>query len=184
MSSPDRKTARLRWARVSLPGARYFLTVCTQDRASFLTQPKASADVRYALNTLQSHGDIEVLAASLMPDHLHVLFTLGVRLSVGQVMAKLKTLSQDQGRAAWRWQQDGFEHRLRPGEKIEDYGFYIFMNPYCARVLPLTETWPGWICPEPTHFAFTAHLTPSGAPPTEWLEQSDQIAARITTGSA
>lgn len=183
MSSPDRKTARLRWARVSLPGARYFLTLCTQDRASVLTQAKAAVDVRAALHTLQSHGDAEVLAASLMPDHLHVLFTLGARLSMGQVMAKLKTLSRDKGRVSWRWQQDGFEHRLRPEEAIEDYGFYIFMNPYRARLLPMSETWPGWICPEPARFAFTAHLSSSGAPPTEWLEQSDVIAARITNGS-
>lgn len=183
MSSPDRKTARMRWTRVSIPGARYFLTLCTQDRASVLTEAKTGADVRAALHTLHSLGDAEVLAASLMPDHLHVLFTLGARLSVGQVMAKLKAFSRDKGRASWRWQQDGFEHRLRPGEAIEDYGFYIFMNPYRARLLPMTGTWPGWICPEPARFSFTAHLNPPGTPPAEWLEQSDKIAARITTGS-
>jgi putative transposase len=183
MSSPERKTARMRWARVSIPGARYFLTLCTQNRVGVLMQEKTADDVRAALHTLQSFGDAEVLAAALMPDHLHVLFTLGERLSVGQVMAKLKTLARDKGRASWHWQQDGFEHRLRPDEAIEDYGFYIFINPYRARLLLMTEAWPGWICPEPARFRFTAHLIPSGAPPAEWLEQSDQVAARITTGS-
>ena len=183
-SSPplDRKTARMRWGRVSLPGARYFLTLCTQTRANVLTQVQAASDVRSALDTLQSDGDAEVLAASLMPDHLHVLFTLGARLSVGQVMAKLKALSRNKGQASWRWQQDGFEHRLRPDEAVEDYAFYLFMNPYRARLLPMTELWVGWICPEPTRFKFPAHLNPQGTPPAEWLDDCNEIAVRITTG--
>ena len=181
MPLPERQTDRLHRGRISVPGARYFLTLCTQDRTPVLTSSHASDLTFAALHTL--HGtDAELLAATLMPDHVHVLFTLGERLTLGQVMGKFKTLARDQGRAAWRFQADGFEHRLRPKESAEDYGFYIFMNPYRANLRPLSQAWPWWVCPEPTRFRFFQHLTPGGTPPPEWLVEAETVAARIFTG--
>ncbi len=132
MPLPQRKTARLRSGRVSVAGATYFVTLCTQARAAVLTQSETGAKVLETLRELHVAGDAEILAATIMTDHAHLLFTLGVRLRFGQVVAKCKTLARDCGRAAWRRQEDGFEHRLRPPESAEDYAFYIFMNPYCA----------------------------------------------------
>ena len=181
MPLPERQTHRLQWGRVSVPGARYFLTLCTQDRIPVLTSSSASDQVLAALHTL--HGtDAELLTATLMPDHVHVLFTLGERLTLGQVMGKFKTLARNRGRALWRWQEDGFEHRLRPEESAEDYGFYIFMNPYRANLWPLSQAWPWWVCPEPTRFRFFQHLAPDGTPPSEWLGEAETVAARISTG--
>ena len=126
---PLRKTHHLRRGRVSLPGGRYFLTLCTHARQPVFAQEPEVRRVASALHAIHADGDIDLLAATVMPDHVHLLFILGQRLSLGQVMAKLKNLTRDGGMVSWRWQEDGFEHHLRPHETTEDYGFYIFMQP-------------------------------------------------------
>jgi putative transposase len=142
MPLPQRKTARLRWGRITAAGADYFATLCTHARAPILTNDTIAIRLLDALRQMHREVDIHLLAATIMPDHVHLLFTLGERLSYGRVIAKFKTLGRDQGRADWRWQKDGFEHQLRPHEKMEDYGFYVFMNPYRAGLIATCERWP------------------------------------------
>lgn len=127
-------------------------------------------------------GDIELLAATVMPDHVHLLFTLGSRLRVGQVMGKFKSLARDMGKVPWQWEQDGFEHQVRAFESIQDYAFYILMNPYRAGLCPLTAIWPWWLCPNPGVFRFMTALEQGNAVPSTWLGLSDQIAVRLDTG--
>ena len=180
---PERQTARLRRGRVSLPSTRYFLTLCTHGREPVLTDPICAERLLAAWGALQGAGDLVLLAATVMPDHVHALFVLGDRLPLGRVMAKYKALARDLGRVNWRWQQNGFEHRLRENEDSADYGFYIFMNPYRARLIKPSEFWPWWLCPEPSRFAFLGHLI-NGCPPIEWFERVEQIALRIASGES
>jgi putative transposase len=178
----DRKTPRLRLGRISSAGAIYFITVCTKRRAPILARYGTGSRVTETLLSMHTSGDVKLTAATLMPDHAHLLFTLGERLEVGQVMGKFKTKSRDQGRAAWHWQDDGFEHRLRPTEAVEDYGFYIFMNPYRAGLCPLAAPWPWWVCPNRLSLSFLSLLAPEDAVPKEWLGRCDEIAGRIAVG--
>ena len=132
-----------------------------------------------ALLALHAASDVELLAATIMPDHAHLLFALGARLTIGQVMAKFKTLARDGGHVTWHWQQDGFEHQLRTGESEEDYGFYVFMNPYRAQLLSTAQIWPWWVCPEPSQFLFLQQLNADGTPPPEWLDKIEDVANRV-----
>lgn len=179
---PNREPSRLRFGRASAPGACYFITVCTKGRAAILTAADTGLTVSASLQALHSSGDIRLLAATIMPDHAHLLFTLGTRLHVGQAMGKFKALARDLGKAPWGWQQDGFEHQIRNIESIEDYGFYIFMNPYRAGLCPMTTSWSWWLCPQPSVFRFLTALEQKSGVPAAWLGLSDQIAGRITTG--
>lgn len=182
MPPPNREMSRLRFGRTSAPGASYFITVCTKNRAAILTQTDNGQKVSGSLQTLHYSGDIRLLAATIMSDHAHLLFTLGMRLQVGQVMGKFKALARNLGEAPWRWQQDGFEHQVRNTESIEDYGLYIFMNPYRAGLCPLNKSWPWWLCPDPSRFRFPTALDQNPTVPVAWLGLSDQIAGKITTG--
>jgi REP element-mobilizing transposase RayT len=130
---------------------------------------------------LHRDGDATILAATIMPDHAHLLFVLGGRLSLGQLQAKLKTLARDRGRADWRWQEDAFEHKLRLRESTEDYGFYVFMNPYRAGLCGTSQRWPWWYCPDPTAFRFLRGLDTDGSLPAAWLVEAEQNEALITT---
>jgi putative transposase len=179
MAPPARHTARLRFGRISVPGATYFVTCCTKHRAPVLLESSTAAFARATMQAMHDTGDIALVAATIMPDHVHLLFTLGPRLQVGQIMGKFKSQTRDLGKIRWRWQDDGFEHRLRTVESIEDYGFYIYMNSYRAGLCPLTCPWTWWLCPQPSIFRFLAELTTTRTVPEAWLGLRDQIAARI-----
>jgi putative transposase len=176
-----RKTARLGFGRFSKPGANYFITFCTKNRDPILTTPAVAETIASAFSTLHPR-DITLFAATIMPDHVHLIFELGQRLQLGQVVGKFKTLARDSGRAIWRWQKDGFEHQVRNAESIEDYAFYIFMNPYRAGLCSLNNQWPGWICPNPGIFQFLDSRAPTQQVPAAWLELSDHLASRIAVG--
>jgi REP element-mobilizing transposase RayT len=178
---PVRKTERLRRGRLSVPEAVYFLTVCARRRAPILLREENNQCLRNAFGAMTG-DDAELLAATIMPDHAHLLFRLGRRLALGRVMAKFKTMARGGGRKAWHWQENGFDHRLRPDELAEHYAFYIFMNPYRAGLVPMAEAWPFWICPEPWRFLFPEHLDEKGVPPPEWLGEIEKIAPRLHTG--
>ena len=180
MSLQKRETSRLRFGRISRSSSSYFITVCTKNRVPILTQSDIGNRLIDVLLSMHASGDIALIASTLMPDHAHLLLTLGANLSIGQVMGKFKTKSRNQGRALWRWQDDGFEHQLRNHESVEDYGFYIFMNPYRAGLCPLGQAWRWWTCPNPVHFKFLRHLEPDPEVPSAWLDLSEEIADRIT----
>jgi putative transposase len=179
MTLPTRKTARLHWGRVSLTGAHYFVTACTHQRAPVLTEPTTTQKLHDVFKHLHASGDATFHATTIMPDHVHMLFTLGGRLTIGQLIGKFKALSRDHGRAGWKWQGDAFEHRLRTDESSEHYGFYIFMNPYAAGLCALSEVWPGWYCPDHGQFLFPTGLSETGTPPAEWLKTAEALKTKI-----
>lgn len=167
---PLRNTSALHRFRQSTPGARYFITCCTDGRQIGLTNPAQISTIHRVIAGLDECGDVETLAAPLMPDHFHWLFALGSRLTVGRVMARFKA----QTRAALaeqnlKWQRDFFEHRIRPDERVEAYGVYVFLNPYRAALVRPNENWSGWYCREFKVFEFTALLEEGGTPPPEWI---------------
>ena len=181
-AQPERKTSRLRFGRVSNPGAIYFITLCTKSCIPILNTPEVGKATLAALQSLHNSGDVAAIAATLVPDHFHLLLTLGNRLKIGQVMGKIKALSRSHGTATWRWQDDGFEHQPRSAEAIEDHGFYIFMNPYRAGLRHLTSSWPWWLCPQPSQLRFLTAFDQEKLVPPEWLGLSDKIESKITVG--
>ena len=168
-SLPQRRTGEMHKGRVSLTGARYFIT-CTVDRR--LPVLRQCSDVLdSALARLGRDGDITIQCGTIMPDHLHLCVTLNGRLSVGQVVGKMKTLTRaGLAQASARWQRDVFEHRLRPEERIDPYARYVFLNPYRGGLVALTERWPHWFCHDPSQCDFVELLDSEGCPPVEWIE--------------
>ena len=164
---PVRRTEDLRRGRTSSPSARYFVTCCAIRPCRTLTEPPLAAVILDFLQSLSTAGDIALLAATVMPDHLHVLLTLGGRLRLSRVIGKFKTQTRPAMLAHdAAWQANFFEHRLRPDEDAEPYARYVFMNPYRAGLLPRTEPWPWWRAEADFEFL---RLLPEGHPPAAWM---------------
>jgi REP element-mobilizing transposase RayT len=126
--------------------------------------------------------DGTILAVTVMPDHVHVLFGLGMRLTVGQCVGRWKSEVRRVSDHRAKAQRDFFEHRLRASELADDYGLYIFLNPYRAGLISVEEVWPGWWAPEPRLFWFWQHVNGDGTPPKEWLWLHDEQFEGIVVG--
>jgi putative transposase len=175
-------TERLHLGRASAPGAIYFATFVTADRVPWLVERRATAALLGVLGGWHAEGDGVVLAATVMPDHVHVLFELGSRLDIGRCISRWKTVGRKQAGYAGEWQRDFWEHRLRIDESWDDYGLYLFLNPYRAGLIAQNVVWPGWWAPDPKCFKFMELLGPQGEPPKEWIEWSDEKFADLVTG--
>lgn len=169
-----RRTDDLRKHRVSVMGARYFLTCCLSRPMTGLTNLPASRALRLTFDRLSEDGDWNLLAATIMPDHAHVLFVLGAKLPLNRMVAKLKACSTC---GTLRWQPNCFEHRLRPDDTASSYARYIFLNPYRAGLLPRRAIWSHWIIgTDGGNWDFIAKLEDGMFPPAEWLTQEEDIA--------
>ena len=176
-----RQTSALDAHRWSESGTAYFVTCRTRFRAAGLTTGAVASAIRGIVTLSDATGDTVTHAFTIMPDHLHWLFTLGSRLSLGRVIARLKAQSKDAMAAGGLdWQRDFFEHRLRTEEKIEHYGLYVFLNPYRAGLLSARGKWVHWWCSRSESFRFILRLNPDGTPPPEWI--GEPIPEGLATG--
>jgi len=148
MSRPVRKTADLLKGRISLPGARYFLTCNVAQRAQSFENPSARRTVLSVIESLTADHDWEPINACVMPDHFHLLCVwTGNHSSVSKTLGKAKTLIRRN--LGWKnllWQDNFFEHRLRPEECVERYALYLFLNPFRSRLIEPGGTWDGYRC--------------------------------------
>jgi len=170
---PIRRTSELHGHRWSAPGIRYFVTACTQGRRRGLDARQQTDLLIGSAKASDALGDTTTIALCIMSDHFHWLFELGQRLTLGRVVARMKAETRNHLAAdGLAWQRDFFEHRLRAEESAEDYGRYIFLNPYRAGLVAPNGSWPGWWCPRPELLRFTEHLDSGGAPPPEWIGEA------------
>ena len=170
MKTPRRRTPDLLKGRVSIPGARYFITVCLQRPGGDLAARPSTRDLAGIITALFVPPDAALLCATIMPDHVHLLLVLGPRLALARLIAKFKAHSQRVLPAGSAWQRNFFEHRLRADELANDYARYIFLNPYRKLLLNPNARWPLWILGNGADFDFLHQLEGDGCPPRPWLE--------------
>jgi len=159
----------LRRHRVSTPGANYFLTLCCEPRTPVLTATGIVDDLRTEISAIEVACYWTVRGAVIMPDHLHLLVGLGEALPLGRVVARLKTKTRPALIArSVTWQDNYFEHRLRPEDSCADVLRYLHLNPYRAGLLPAGEIYPHFWLGEEERGWFTA-LLDDGRPLATWL---------------
>lgn len=147
-----------------------------------MTIPRAREATLAVLHSWHAEKQGQVLAATVMPDHIHILIELGTRLTVGQTIARWKTEIRKRMEYAEDFQRDFWEHMLRENEDVEDYALYIFLNPYRAALLPTEKSWPGWWAPDVQRFGFTSALDEQGTPHQAWIDGHDERFGGLADG--
>jgi REP element-mobilizing transposase RayT len=176
----ERRTGDLHTHRWSAPGARYFVTCATAQRSGGLTAPSVGGHLMHEVMASDRDLDTETSAFVVMPNHVHWLFRMGARLSLGRTIAKFKSRTRSRLAAAGlAWQRDFYEHRLRFDENAEAYARYIFLNPYRAGLLPVKAVWPGWWTADPGALDFMGMLNPDGTPPEAWIGEAVQAGLAV-----
>src|SRR5260370_37875992 len=99
MGHPPRIPVWLRWEQPVI----YFVTICVANREPVLASERAFGAFKAAVAKLQHWT---VLAAVLMPDHLHVIAspTDTRDAKLGNFSAALKRWIRRELKAAWNWQ--------------------------------------------------------------------------------
>jgi REP element-mobilizing transposase RayT len=180
VSNQARRTSDLHTHRWSATGARYFITSCTHERRRGLATADVITALLTAVQSSDSLGDTTTIAFTAMPDHIHWLLELGPRLSLGRVLARFKAQTRTAlFTSGLSWQRDFFEHRLRSEESVEDYAFYVFLNPHRANLIS-SGIWPGWWSARPESLQFLGKLTEDGTPPGAWI--SERVSDELITG--
>ena len=144
---PLKGHAALRAGRESLPGADYFLTICTNQRRAGLTVPVVAQAILAEAASMQVDGTYALRCLTIMPDHVHLLITLGARLPLGKTLSRLKAKTSSALRAHdLAWERGFFDHRVRPDEDRAPIFHYLHLNPYRANLCARTEPWPWFHC--------------------------------------
>lgn len=144
---PLKGHAALRRGRASIPSATYFLTLGTQNRGEGLHFDQAANALWAEIDALDSSSDWKMRCAVIMPDHLHLLITLGERLSLSQTVQRLKAKTTPALRdVKLSWATGYYDHRLLPEEGALAVFLYIYLNPYRANLIDSGKKWPHYRC--------------------------------------
>ena len=110
------------WLRLE-QSAIYFVTICVKDRKRVLANDAAFTAFKNAAEKLR---EWRVLAAILMPDHLHVVVAPSERdARLGNFSAALKRWMREELDASWEWQSGCFDRLLRSDESLHEKWLYL-----------------------------------------------------------
>ena len=173
---PERRTDELLKGRISISGARYFLTLVTRGRNVGLTQTHLAEVIVEVWRNQHVEGDYVFHVGTIMPDHIHLLITLGRRLELSKIISKMKALTKKGlAQSGLEWQRNYFDHRLRVDDSMDGFSRYIFLNPYRSNLIEGDEEWPFYTQNRKYLPEFGQHLIDGKYPPEEWIRQSIQL---------
>ena len=133
----------LRKGRFSSIGYDYFVTFNTKNRQPYLANPEFANIVA---QTIHYHQSIALFAWVIMPDHVHLLFTLKTG-NLSRAIQSIKSNSSRKIRANgvnFRWAQGFYDHGLRKEELRIDISRYIVANPLRAQLVDNLAEYPWW----------------------------------------
>jgi LPPG:FO 2-phospho-L-lactate transferase len=166
---PEKGHRNLRKGRVSVPGASYFLTICTNDRQTGLATDELLTGVVDVNTQMDEECAWRLRVLTLMPDHLHAVVRLHEDAGLSQCLKTFKgrtaPLLRENG---LRWQKGAFEHRIRPAERLGPVFHYIYMNPYRKNLIGGHQTWPYFYCSD-EDWAWFQPMLNDNLPYPEWL---------------
>jgi REP element-mobilizing transposase RayT len=136
MGHPPRIPVWLKWDQSVV----YFLTFCIARREKVLANDETFAAFEAAIARLTIWT---VIAAVLMPDHVHLLIAPNDReLPVGNASGAIKRWMRRELAATWQWQPGSFDRLLRSDESAYEKWQYIRENPARAGLVAKWEDWP------------------------------------------
>jgi REP element-mobilizing transposase RayT len=137
MGHPPRIPVWLRWEQSVI----YFVTICVANRKPVLANKAALKAFNIAASKLQ---DWRVLAAMLMPDHLHAVVSprKDRDAKLGNFSGALKRWMREELNASWNWEPGCFDRLLRSDESLHEKWIYVQENPVRAGLVRDWKDWP------------------------------------------
>lgn len=150
---------QMQYRRASVPGASYFFTLITYQRERLFTDHTNVARWYSSVSKVQLTRPFVVEAEVIMPDHLHMIWTLPeadadyatrIRLIKTAFTKNLSAHSSDVTTNASRaskgereiWQRRYWEHLIRDESDFAAHVDYIHMDPVRNGVVKAARDWP------------------------------------------
>lgn len=146
MKGPGSKA--LRKGRISVPGARYLITKNAQEsKGPILTQAENPSFLISWFFTAQRRRWINLHAFVVMPNHYHLVITLGKTVSLSEAIGKIDENTSRLIKRAMKskevfWQDGLHDHLIRETEDVRKHIEYVHMNPVEAGLVEKPEDWP------------------------------------------
>ena len=136
MGHPPRVPVWIGWEKSVI----YFVTICVAHRKPVLANNAAFSAFKRAVARLRHW---KVLAAVVMPDHLHVVVAPEDRdAKIGNFSGALKRWIREELGASWKWQPGCFDRLLRSDESLHEKWRYLQENPVRAGLVSNSGNWP------------------------------------------
>ena len=145
MEQKSRKSIRLERTIYEEPGRIFSITICVlNNKQIFLNKNLADAVWSVAKDGIFS-TETDLMAACLMPDHLHLL--VGVKnKNLIDLISRWKRFTQkivyDAGYKDKLWQRSFYDHALRREEQVNIVARYIYENPIRAGSVAENRDYP------------------------------------------
>ncbi|MEN6548296.1 MAG: transposase, partial [Armatimonadia bacterium] len=142
---------RLRLGRESVAGRCYHVTITCANHQRLLHQDRIRQLVAEAIQGMLGRGFGRLDAYVIMPDHIHILFSLADTKSLSQAIQDLKKFTALRanrllGREGSFWNQGFHDHAIRTDRDYSEHLAYILRNPVRAGLVKEGEQYPylGW----------------------------------------
>ena len=145
------------YRRAFSPGETFFFTIVTHRRRKIFSDPICVQHLRRAMRDEQEQNPFEIVAAVVLPDHLHLMWRLPDgdsdyssrigRLKAhftkigGEAVSAAKDVALQQGYRAV-WQPRFWEHVIRDDDDFERHLSYIHFNPVKHGYAKCPHEWP------------------------------------------
>lgn len=126
----------------------YFLTLCTGNRQSYFLDGRVAAFVEEEIECRRMKGEIKLFCYCIMPDHLHMLLSLGdlykKRLQdwVSAFKRYTTKVIHDRYNIKPLWQRNFYDHIIRRDESLLKIAQYILNNPVRKGMVSNWENYP------------------------------------------
>ncbi|WP_082355584.1 MULTISPECIES: REP-associated tyrosine transposase [Pseudoalteromonas] len=140
----------LRKGRISLANHYYCVTIVTYHREALLMDLYLNRAFICEMKRLEEEGAAKTIAFVFMPDHIHWLFQLQLKMELSGVIRTFKGRTTKIARMNAQlnkfWQPDYYDHLIRNESDLINYARYIVANPLRGELVKNVSLYPYWDC--------------------------------------
>jgi putative transposase len=171
MSTPPRRSEP---EQIASNARTFFVTSSTWDKRNMLQSDRAAGLFLNVLYEYRAQGKFRLHEFVVMPDHFHLLLTVGSEISVERAVQFIKggfafRAGKELGVKATFWQKGFSEVRIPDSPKYAKVREYIRNNPVKRRLVLTAEQYLF----SSAHLRFELDLPPQGLKPVEFLCLND-----------
>lgn len=126
----------------------YFITVCTENKQPYFQDVWLAKTIESELEFRRAKGEITLFCYCIMPDHIHLLFSLNEDFK-GTVQDWVSVFKRYTARIVNElhgikplWQKNFYDHIVRKEESLFEIAMYIVNNPVRSGIVSEWEAYP------------------------------------------